>query len=123
MSKVDRCLQFFCDAFMRCKLSAIIRRNCMDANRKRLHQINHSICHGLSGLAIDFLQESQAGCPIRKRNDGLVMPFTNDRVHFPIAQPPTRVDDRRPLVDAYSILELTAPIVAPITLFASLSAA
>ena len=123
MGEVDRCFQCFCDTFMRCKLSAIIRRNRIDANRKRLHQVNHSICHGLSGLALNFLQESQARCPLRERNDGLAMPFANNRIHFPITQPLTGVDDGWSFVNAHPVLELAAPVVAPIALPASLSAA
>ncbi len=60
MSKVEISIQFFGDTLMVCKLFAIIRRDRTGSDRQRLHELDNSIRHGLSGLALDLSQQSQA---------------------------------------------------------------
>jgi len=60
MSKVDISIQFFGDTLMARKLFAIIRRDRMGSDRQRLHEVDNSIRHDLSGLALDLSQQCPA---------------------------------------------------------------
>jgi len=60
MSIVDISIQFFRDTLMVRKLLAIIRRDRMGSDRQRLHELNNSIRHGMSGLALYLSQEGSA---------------------------------------------------------------
>ncbi len=93
MSKIDISIQIFGDTFMVRKLQAIIRRDRMGSDRQRLYELDNSICHGLSGLALDFSQQSQTGLSLRKRDDGLTMSFSDNRIYFPITQTLTGIND------------------------------
>ncbi len=44
------------------------------------------------------------------------MTFTDNRIHFPIAQALAGIHDSRPLVDAHLVFELSTPVVAPVAL-------
>jgi len=58
MGKADISIQFFRDTLMLRKLLGIIRRDRMGLDWQRLHDLDHSVRHGLSCLALDFSQES-----------------------------------------------------------------
>ena len=116
MSKVDICTKVTSNPLMVRKLFAVIRRDRMGSDRQRLHELDNSSCHGLSGLALDFSQQSQTGLSLRKRDDGLTMSFSDNRIYFPITQTLTGINDSRPLVDTHPILDLSTPVIAPIAL-------
>ncbi len=116
MSKVDISIQFFRNTLMVRKLLAIIRRDRIGSYRRRLHELDNSVCHGLSGLALDLSQQSQTGLSFRKRDNSMTMSFSDNRIHFPITQPLACVHNSRPLVDTYPVLDLSTPVIAPVTL-------
>ncbi len=116
MSKVDSSIQFFRDALMVRKLFAIIRRDRMGSDRQRLHEFDNSIRHGLSGLALDLSQKSQARLPLRQRDNSMTMSFSDNRVHFPITQALASIYDSRPLVNTHPVYDLSTPVIAPIAL-------
>jgi len=97
MSKIDISIQIFGDTLMVRKLQAIIRRDRMGSDRQRLHELDNSIRHGLSGLALDLSQESQTRLSLRKRDNSMTMSFSNNRVHFPITQALAGINDSRSL--------------------------
>ncbi len=116
MSKEDIRIQFFRNTLMIRKLMAIIRRDRMDSDRQRLHELDNSIRHSLSGLALDLSQESQSRLSLRKRDNGMTMPFSDNRIHFPITQALACIHNCRPLVDTHPVLDLSTPVIAPIAL-------
>ena len=111
MSKIDISIQFIRDTLMVRKLMAIIRRDRMDLCRQRLHELNNSIRHGLSCLALDFSQQSQTRLSLRKRDNRLTMSFSDNRIHFPITQALTGINDSRPLVNTYPVREASRRIL------------
>jgi hypothetical protein len=52
----------------------------------------------------------------------MTMSFSDNRVHFPITQALTGINDSRPLVDTYPVLDLSTPVIDPIALPALLLA-
>jgi hypothetical protein len=68
---------------MICKLFAVIRCDRKGSHRQRLQDPNHSIRHGLSGLTLDLSQEGQVGLSLGQGNNGMVMLFVDNRIHFP----------------------------------------
>jgi len=122
MSKVDIGFQFFRYALMIRKLLAIIRRDRMGSDRQRLHELDNSIRHVLSSLALDLSQHSQSRLSLRKRDNGMTMSFSDNRIHFPITQALTGVYDSWPLVDTHPVFDLSTPVIAPIALPALLLA-
>ena len=122
MSKVDIRIQFFRDTLMVRKLFAIIRCDRMGSDRQRLHELDNSIRHSLSCLALHLSQQSQAGFPLGQRDNGMTVSFSNNCIHFPITQALASIYDRRSLVDAHSVLEYSTPVIAPVALPALLLA-
>ena len=116
MNKVDISIQFFGDTLMVRKLLAIIRRDRMGSDRQRLHELDNSIRHGLSGLALDLSQESQTRRSFRKRDDGMTMSFSDNRIHFPITQALASIHNSRSFVDTHPVFERSTPFIAPIAL-------
>ena len=116
MSKVDISIQFFRDTLMIGKLFAIIRRDCIGSYRQRLHELDHGIRHGLSGLALDLSQQSQTGLSLRKRDNGMTMPISDNRIHFPITQALASIHNSRSLIDAHPVFDLSTPVVAAVAL-------
>ena len=88
----------------------------MSSDRQRLQELDNSIRHGLSSLALDLSQESQAGFPLRQGDNGMTMSFPDNRIHLPITQALACIHDSRPLVDTHLVFELSTPIVASIAL-------
>ena len=116
MSKVNISMQFFRNTLMARKLFAIIRRDRMGSDRQRLHELDNSIRHVLSSLALDLSQQSQSRLSLRKRDNGMTMSFSNNRIHFPITQALAGIHDGRPLVDTHPVFERSTPFIAPIAL-------
>ena len=116
MSKIDICTKVTSNPFMFCKLSAIIRRDGMGSDRQRLQEFDNSISHSLRCLALDLSQEGQARLRLGQGDNGVAMSFSDKRIHFPITQALAGIYDRRTLVDAHPVFELSTPIVAPIAL-------
>lgn len=88
----------------------------MGMDRQWLQELNDSISHSLSCLALDLSQESQATLPFRQGDNGMATSFADDRIHFPITQTLTLIRDRRPFVDAHPVFELTTPVITSIAL-------
>ena len=116
MSKVEIGIQHFRDTLMVRKLFAIIRCDRMGSDRQQLHELDNSIRHGLSCLALNLSQEGQAGLPLDQGDNGMTMAFSNNGIHFPITQALTSIHNSRSLVDAHSVLEYSAPVIAPVAL-------
>ena len=116
MSKVNISIQFFRNTLMARKLFAIIRRDRMGPERQRFQELDHSIRHGLSSLALDFSQERQSRLPLGQGDNGMTMSFSNNRIHFPITQPLACVHNSRPFIDAHPVFERPTPVIAPVTL-------
>ena len=116
MSKKDINMKVTSDTLMVRKLFAIIRRDRMGSDRQRLHELDNSIPHGLSGLALDLSQEGKAGFPLGQGDNGMTMSFSDNRIYFPITQTLTGINDSRPLVDTHPVLDLSTPVIAPIAL-------
>ena len=116
MSKTDICAKVTSNPLMVRKLLVIIRHDRMGSDRQRLHELDDSIRHGLSSLALDLSQQSQARFALCKRDNGMAMSFSKNRIHFPITQALDCIHDSRSLVDAHPIFELPTPIIAPIAL-------
>ena len=114
MSKIDICTKVMSNPFMVRELFAVIRCDRMGSDRQRFQELDHSIRHGLSSLALDLSQESQSGLPLSQGDNGMTMSFSDNRIHFPITQALASIHDSRPLVDAHPIFELSTPIVASV---------
>ena len=122
MCKVEIGVQHFHDTLMVRKLFAIIRRDRMGSDRQRLHKLDNSIRHGLSCFILNLSQEGQTRLSLNQGDNGMTMSFSNNGIHFPITQALTSIYDRRPLVDAHSVLECSTPVIAPVALPALLLA-
>lgn len=116
MSKVDISIQFFGDTLMVRKLFAIIRRDRMGSDRQRLHELDNSIRHGLSGLALDLSQQSQARFTLGQGDNGMTMSFSDNCIHFPITHALACIYDSRPLVNTHPVFDPSTPVIAPIAL-------
>ena len=116
MSKVNISIQFFRDTLMARKLFAIIRCDRMGSDRQRLQELDHGIRHGLSSLALDLSQESQAGLPLGQGDNRMTMSFSNNRIDFPVTQALASIHNNRPLVDTHPVFELSTPVIASIAL-------
>ena len=116
MNKVDINVQFFRDTLMFRKLFAIIYRDRMGSDRKRLQELDHSIRYGLSSLALNLSQQSQARFPLRQGDNGMTMSFPNNCIHLPITQALACIYNSRPLIDAHPVSELSTPVIASIAL-------
>ena len=116
MSKIEICTKVTSNPFMIREFFTVIRSYRMDLDRQRLQELDHSICHGLRGFALDLPQEGQAGLPLGQGNNCLAMSFSDYCIYFPITQALACIHDSWPLVDAYPVLEPSATIVAPIAL-------
>jgi len=123
MSKEDFGLKIFRHPFMIRKLFTVVCGDRVSSLHMRLEQLNDRIGYRFGRFAVDFLQEGQAGFPVRQGDDGMPMPFSNDGVHFPISQALAGIHNCRPFVDAYPVFELPPPVVAPVALPALLLAA
>jgi hypothetical protein len=118
MSKIGISTKVTSNPFMVRKFSAIIRCDRMGSNQHRLQELDNSISHGLSSLTLNLSQESQARLLLGQGDNGMAMSFSDNRIHLPITQALVSIYDSRPLVDAHSVFEFAAPIVAPIALTA-----
>jgi hypothetical protein len=63
---------------------------------------------------LDLSQEGQARLLLNQGDNSITMSFSDNRIHFPITQSLTSIHDSRSLIDAHSVFELAASIVAPI---------
>lgn len=59
MSKVDIGAKVFSNPFMVAKLFPVVRCDGMGSSWQRPQELNHSICHSLSSLALNLSQERQ----------------------------------------------------------------
>ena len=64
----------------------------------------------------DFSQQGQLTLAFGERDDGLLVRFANNGIHFPITHPAAAVYNRRSLADTAAIGKLAPPVVAAITL-------
>ena len=62
-------------------LLLIIRSDRMDSDWQRVHDLDYSICHGLSGLTFDFSQEGKARLLLDQGDNGMTIPFSDTRIH------------------------------------------
>ena len=114
MGKIDISTKVTSNSFMFRKLFAIIRRDGMGSDRQRLQELDNSISHSSSCLALDLSQEGQARLPLGQGDNSMTMPFPDNRIHLPITQSLTSINDSGSLIDAYSVFELSTPIVASV---------
>lgn len=122
MCKENIGLKILGNPFMISKLFAVVCGDRVGSPHQRFEELDDSIGYRFGCFAVDFLQEGQAGFPIRQRDDGMPMPFSDNRIHFPISQPLAGIHNGRPFVDAYPVFELPPSFVAPVALPALLLA-
>ncbi len=124
MCKVDISFQFFRDTLMLRKLfpgerldnCAVVCCDCVKVIRKLFQEIEDYISNGLSCLALDLSQQSQARFAFCKRDNRMTMTFSDNRIHFPITQALASIHDSRSFVNTYPVFNPSTPVIAPIAL-------
>jgi len=115
-------LKSFGNPFMFCDIFPIVRCVRTGSNRQRLQELDDSICHGLSGLALNPSRERQARLPLGQGDNRMTMSVSDNRIHFPISQALADIHNCWPPVDAHPVFELATPIVTAVALPALLPA-
>jgi len=105
------------------ELLAIISSNGMQIFHSRLKQVNHGITHQVGSASFDFPQQDQARFSLRQGYGGLAMPFPNNGVHFPIANPLAFLDDGWSLFNTHSVWQFSPTVIIAITFATFLLAA
>ena len=123
VSKVKPCLQLPGNRLVLGKFFAIIRGNGMHRGLEMAQQSHHSLADRRGGAACHMGQQRVHGFALGQGDQRWLLPFANDRIHFPVTDAGLPVHHRRALINRYGIDQLAAALIAAVALLALLLAA
>src|SRR3972149_6744001 len=122
MSKEEIDFKVPSNPFVLSKLFPIIPGDRMNGICNRLEQVNHGLAYLLRCAPFDLAQQDKPRFSLRQGDDGLAMPFANDRIHFPVTNPLPLIDNLWALLNAHSFGQFSTPVITPIAFAALLLA-
>ena len=123
MCEVEVSLQFACDLFVSGEFLAVVRSDRVHLFTMRLQQSDHCLADGECGLALNLVDQREAGLPFHDAHDGLAVVLTNHGIRFPVTDPAARLNDSWSVFDGQPVGYGAAPFRLAITLLPQLLAA
>src|SRR5690606_36356805 len=119
MSKKEAQLEGMSNPLMVAEFFAIVCCQHMEGKIERLKESRDGCGQGFCTFAPDLGQQAQARFALGEGDEGVLMPFADHGIHFPIPEPGATRHNGRSLLNGHAVAEVPPTIVRPIALAAT----